>query len=344
MLLPIVRERPHLMGTPRYPESQGMISLSHVFDVDHFCKYIESIMEVCIRCENFPAEHFSDLPADATFEAKYQYGIKHYSMTAYPECNNDAALQRCVHSKHHPVIMTVFKMRSNYGSTSEITYSDEALRFYAEAFRLSESTGKLVSKIRRRFLGQPYIGLHMNTEDHYARHWKDRFQTGDNISSMLNFTSYELQLPSTPIYLATGQPDDAIQTLRKLHPEVKIVHRKMILGDSEPEDYIIQAAVDQEMCKYSKAFISTDLSSFGTNTFFTRSSVYATGHPESPVYGPSYSYAKREGGENCTRILARIGIRATTSENDIAYATVTQQCNQPITEFLEALFVGADEP
>ena len=94
----------------------------------------------------------------------------------------------------------------------------------------------------------------MYTKDHYARFWKDRFQTGDNVSSMLNFTSYELQLPSTPIYLATGQPDDAIQTLRKLHPEVKIVYRKIILGDSEPEDYIIQTAVDQEMCKYSNVY------------------------------------------------------------------------------------------
>ena len=134
------------------------------------------------------------------------------------------------------------------------------------------------------------------------------------------------------------------RTLRKLHPEVKIVYRKMILGDSEPENYIIQAAVDQEMCKYSKAFISTGLSSFGTNTFFTRSSVYATGHPDSPVYGPSYTYAKRAGGENCTRILARTGTRATTAENEIAYTTVTQQCNQSIAEFLETLFVGADEP
>jgi hypothetical protein len=86
------------MGTPRYPESQGMISLSRVFDAVHFCKYVEGIMEVCIRCENFPAEHFSALPADATFEAKYQYGIKHYSMTAYPECSNGAALQRRVHT------------------------------------------------------------------------------------------------------------------------------------------------------------------------------------------------------------------------------------------------------
>jgi hypothetical protein len=71
---------------------------------------------------------------------------------------------------------------------------------------------------------------------------------------MLNSTSYELQLPSTPIYLLAEQPDEAIKTLRKLHPEVKIVYRKIILGDSEPEDYIIQTAVDQEMCKYSNVY------------------------------------------------------------------------------------------
>jgi len=49
MLLPIVRERPHLMGTPRYQSSDGMISLSEVYEADHFCKTVER-MGVCIRC------------------------------------------------------------------------------------------------------------------------------------------------------------------------------------------------------------------------------------------------------------------------------------------------------
>jgi len=169
-----------------------------------------------------------------------------------------------------------------------------------------------------------------------------------NISSLLTYQLDKLQLPETPVYIATGQPIIAARELQKLHPTMKIVYRQMVSGDLEPKDYIIRAAVDQEMCLYSNVFISTMQSSFGANTFFARSAVHAVLHSDSPIHGPSYSYQPgSKGFEGCDayRNLQRVGVAAKRSADasTLEYTLLSQVCGQTAGEFIETLFAGVDE-
>jgi len=152
-------------------------------------------------------------------------------------------------------------------------YTEDEVHFFMNAFKPVDKVTRIVRRLRRSFLGRPYIALHVQM-DHFKTHWRERYVSPEDITELLKARSDQLQLADTPVYLATGNPEAALVNLTKGLPGARFVYRKMVSGDLEPDDYIVQAAIDQEMCLYSKAFISTTLSSFGTNTFFGRAAVY----------------------------------------------------------------------
>lgn len=349
VLLPIVRERPHRMGHGR------MMSLSEIYEAEHFCNTLRK-MGVCVRCEHFPDDLLRDVGSEATFDDRYSYVLKHHGKG----CPGGAhGLEHCMIEDKIPLIHgsaglpQAWRSHALTGELSDlIVYSEETLSFFKHAFKPIDAVKQVVAKIRETFLGQPYIALHMLIEPHYEKYFKSEWSSADDIAEVLNRSSYQLQLPTTPLFIATGTPEVGLAALAK-YPTGKVVYRTLISGDLEPKDYIVQAAIDHEVCSSAKAFITTTLSTFGVNIVYERAAVYSALHPEEHVLGPSYNYKKPPESQNCAKPgLRRLGVALRPSSegpeisddvnntNPLDYSLRFQSCEEREQDFVTSLFDG----
>eukprot|EP00959_Pyramimonas_sp_CCMP1952_P288601 6035269-Pyramimonas_sp.AAC.1 len=60
------------------------------------------------------------------------------------------------------------------------------------------------------------------------------------VASVLQARAPELQLASAPVYLATGNPSEAMAAMTEALPGVKFLYRTLVSAELEPEDYIVQ--------------------------------------------------------------------------------------------------------
>merc|ERR1712216_794788 len=105
-----------------------------------------------------------------------------------------------------------------YGS-EDVAYKEDEIRFFLNAFKPGDRISKVVTKARQSFRGRPYVALHV-LMDHYKAFWGGQYITPEEIGGLLEAHSYQLQLQDTPIYLATGNPEEATLDLRKSIPDV----------------------------------------------------------------------------------------------------------------------------
>lgn len=205
-------------------------------------------------------------------------------------------------------------------------------------------------QVRLEFEGHQYISLHLRIE----RDWRDfagkAFVNGTQIVAMMEDLSASVHLKDYPIYLATGEPDKGIDLLRRFTTK-KVLYRNMVVNETLP--YIVEAVVDEEICKGGAIVISEYKSTFGLNLWLLRSMLYNAFHPLDALGGSSYSYGikwehrgqvprlPKESACSTYRLL-RIGWkRIVEAQQEPYYELTRQRCNQTEDDFVHDIFASA---
>mmetsp|Transcript_42074 Transcript_42074/g.78722 ORF Transcript_42074/g.78722 Transcript_42074/m.78722 type:complete len:436 (-) Transcript_42074:255-1562(-) len=339
LMLPLLIERPHM----HWQGKGELMSLSQVYDPQHFCDMVASL-GVCVVCHHFlprfmpESLRLQQAWKNATFDTLCTAAKRH---TINRRCNAtgaQAVRRTCGVESEIPFLYDV-------GPQAKHTViTEQAMLFYKTAFLPTKGIQEMVTRVRVAFEGQQYVALHMRIEDDWRKHLKQRFLEGSEIVRQLAAASETLHLREHPMYLACGQPSKAMELVEPLTPKT-VLHRGMIENETLP--YLVQAVVDEEICKGASVVISDIKSSFGLNLWLQRSMLFAAEHSQDCMAGMSYSYGttNRETVGDCSGTkISRVGWYRTQVHGEAVYTLTRQGCEQREEDFVHSIFGNGPVP